>query len=44
MSLELLSLLFIFELVQLTIHILFKHFENLQNLILNILKEKFHIP
>ena len=25
-------------------HIVFKHFENLENLILNILKDKLHIP
>ena len=25
-------------------HIVFKHFENLKNLILNVLKEKLHIP
>ena len=26
------------------VNLIFKHFENLQNLILNILKETFHIP
>ena len=42
-----LSLLLIFELNQqaaLVNFMLFKHFENLENLILKILKETLHIP
>ena len=45
MSVVFLSLLHIFELIQQAgeFHVMFKHFQNLENLISNILEEKLHI-